>query len=166
MTIFNNVLSNKSSPSFSPMLDGGLYNCFLLWNLSAQRYYLSCVDLSGNQIFLVPLVESPPGIRISSLTWDSGKQVVNGVCSLAHQIPIGNVCNRTVLGCQPDSYNGTYMVQSTGATTFSYDMSINPNGKNINSAEISGTLNAILSMSAGYFNSTIIYVNGQFIIYP
>ena len=166
MTQFQVAFSNKVVPSFTPTFDGSPYICKLFWNLSAQRYYVLCTDLDNNLIFFVPLVTSLPGIQINSLTWDSVRKIVSGVCSAPHNIPVNTVCIRSILDSVPAAYNGTYYIRSTGATTFSYPMKYNPNVKNVDSATTAGSLNQFISITAGYFNSVMIFRNNVFEVLP
>jgi len=166
MTKFFAPPSNTVVPTFSPTLDGSSYICKMIWNLSAQRYYMLCLDFDGNIIFFVPLVSSPAGLIISLLTWDSERQIVNGICSEPHNIPVGGICYRTIMDSFPLAYSGSYRILSTGQKTFCYDMESNPNTPDVDSATIAGSLNTFISMSAGYFQSVIIYRNGQFEVYP
>ena len=65
MTTFLFQPSNTTPFQFQPTLDGNIYNCVVTWNLFGQRYYLNCMDLSGNLIFCVAMVGSPPDRDIS-----------------------------------------------------------------------------------------------------
>jgi hypothetical protein len=65
MTTFAFTPSNTTPFQFQPTLDGDIYNCLVKWGLFGQRWYLVCSDLSGNPIFTVAMVGSPPGYDIS-----------------------------------------------------------------------------------------------------
>jgi hypothetical protein len=44
---------------FQPTLDGVVYTCLVTWNVSAQRWYISCYTLSGQLVVSMALVGSP-----------------------------------------------------------------------------------------------------------
>jgi len=50
---------------FQPTLDGNVYTCVVTWNVSGQRYYLSCYTLSGTLVFNQALVGSPVNYDIN-----------------------------------------------------------------------------------------------------
>ena len=170
-TYFNVVPSNAYAPSFSPILDGESYICKLIWNISAQRYYLLCTDFNNNLQFFVPTVASMPGIKLESLIWSNEQKTVTGTCISPHNIPIGTICIRTIMGAQPDPFNGIQRVLSIDPYTFTYIYINNPSPDTLTFgqpvvATVSGSLNHLISMSAGYFNSTIVYRNNQFEVSP
>jgi hypothetical protein len=59
--------NEQKSMIFTPMLDGGVYNCQTKWNLAAQRWYLNVTDNSGNRLLTTPMIESPIGYDINML---------------------------------------------------------------------------------------------------
>lgn len=65
MTTFPFIPSNNTPFQFQPTLDNNPYTCVVTWNLFGQRYYLNCLDLSGNLIFCKAMVGSPPNYDIS-----------------------------------------------------------------------------------------------------
>lgn len=50
---------------FQATLDGNLYTISCPWNLYRQGYYCRCADLSGNVLFFLPLIGSPPDYDIN-----------------------------------------------------------------------------------------------------
>ncbi|EKN6093785.1 phage baseplate plug family protein [Yersinia enterocolitica] len=60
--------NERESLSFTPLLDGVIYNCQIKWNISAQRWYLSITDNSGNQILTTAMVESTTGMVINLIS--------------------------------------------------------------------------------------------------
>ncbi|MFT2793032.1 hypothetical protein ACMV5I_23600 [Serratia sp. T13T92] len=59
--------NEQKSMIFTPMLDGGVYNCQTKWNLAAQRWYLNVTDNSGIRLLTIPLISSPIGYDINML---------------------------------------------------------------------------------------------------
>ncbi len=57
--------NERESMSFTPTLDGSVYNCQLKWNISGQRWYLLITDNSGNTILNTAMVGSTTGDGIN-----------------------------------------------------------------------------------------------------
>ena len=103
--------------SFQPVLDGATYNVTVTWNVFGQDYYVNIYDLNGNLIVNLPMVGSPPGVNISSLTW------ANGIVTAQTAMPVGWVntyatMNLTLTGNTPDAYNGVFQSFITGHRRF------------------------------------------------
>lgn len=62
--------NERESMSFTPALDGAVYNCQIRWNISAQRWYILITDNSGNTVLNTPAVGS---------TNESGINLIAGV---------------------------------------------------------------------------------------
>ncbi|HHX5192643.1 TPA: phage baseplate plug family protein [Yersinia enterocolitica] len=60
--------NERESLSFTPLLDGVIYNCQIKWNISAQRWYLNITDNSGNQILTTAMIESTTGMGINLIS--------------------------------------------------------------------------------------------------
>jgi len=61
---------------------------------------------------------------ISTAVWASS--VVTVTTTTPHGIPTSDVVQGTISGCTPAGYNGTFAITSTGASTFTYPLSVNP----------------------------------------
>ena len=72
-------------------------------------------------------------IHITSVAWASA--VVTVTTTTPHGIPSGDVVQVTIAGMTPSGYNGTFAATSTGASTFTYPLSLNPG-----SATVQGTV--------------------------
>lgn len=153
--------SNVQAPSFQATLDGNVYNLMVTWNLFGQRYYLSCFDQSGNRIFTVPVITSPETSLLSSLSWDAATLMVTATCVAPHGLTIGSVVNLTIAGCTPSGYDGAYQVNVVDPYSFTYSAASDPGA-----IQMVGTYGFIISMSAGYFSSTIVFRNDQFEVSP
>ncbi|WP_405027751.1 phage baseplate plug protein [Mangrovibacter phragmitis] len=57
----------QSAVSFTPTLDGTVYNCSIGWNIAAQRWYLTVKDGSGNRVLTRAVTGSPVGADINLL---------------------------------------------------------------------------------------------------
>src|SRR5215475_13717233 len=69
--------SNMRPPTFTATLDGVNHKIILTWNISAQRYYVNVYDDSGAWVVTVPLITTPPARKISSVSYDPFKNLVN-----------------------------------------------------------------------------------------
>lgn len=55
----------QQSTSFTPMLDGEVYNCQIKWNITAQRWYLNIINNSGRRLLTTPMIESTTNTGIN-----------------------------------------------------------------------------------------------------
>jgi hypothetical protein len=157
MTPYLFTPSTITVPSFSPILDGSTYNCTITWNVSAQRYYLNCFNMDGQRVFTVPVVESVPSIPINSLSWDINTKTATAVTSYNHNFSIGQEVIMVIEGATPGAYNGTVMCLMTGPNSFRYYIPTDPG-----TATTFGYANYLISLTAGYFASTLIFRNSVF----
>lgn len=153
--------SNVAAPTFMPTLDGDPYTIQVSFQLFGQRYYLNCYDLSGNRIFTRPMVESEAGKIINAISWNVASGLVTVKTSIPHGYPIGSVVNLTVAGCVPDAYNGAVQAFVDTPNTFTYPLTTDPGV-----ATVFGQASYLIDLIAGYFNSTMIFRNGQFEVSP
>jgi hypothetical protein len=155
------VPSNVRAPSFTPMLDGENYTITILWNVSAQRYYVKCTSFNNNLIFMVPLVDTLIGMEIQSLIWDENNKVVIAKLAAPHNFPIGEIVNVSIIQTLPTTYNGSGMALIVGHNTFTYPVAQDPGAM-----YQAGVVQYLISMSKSYFNSTLIFRNRQFEVSP
>lgn len=163
MTTFPVAPSNTGPPQFTPTFDGDQYIVRVVWSLFGQRYYVSCYDLFGNLIFNVPLTESPTGVDIQTLDYDELSGLAEGVATGPHGFKTGSTTRLTIAGASPDIYNGTFLVLATGPTSFSFPLTVSSYP---GPATMAGVLSFDISMSAGYFTSTLVYRNSSFVVSP
>ncbi|MDR3449358.1 MAG: hypothetical protein P4M15_06375 [Alphaproteobacteria bacterium] len=79
-----------------------------------------------------------------------------------HGYAIGGVLRLTIAGCAPAAFNGAYACRITGASTFTYPLSIDP-GQNV----VAGSSSFLLNLAGNYFTtSTLVYRNAQFEVAP
>jgi hypothetical protein len=131
--------------------------------LFGQRYYVFCYDSSGVQVFSRPLIESLPGIQIDVISYDELSGLAIVTTDQPHGFKIGSTSNLTIAGATPDTYDGTYWMLATGPTTLSFPLAVSSNP---GQTTVGGTLSFIISMTAPYFNTTMVYRNGQFEVSP
>jgi len=169
VTTFVDFVPSLTVPfQFQPVLDGVAYTAIVTWNLFAQRYYLNLYALDGTLIFSLPLVGSPVGVALASLSW------AFGTVTAATEQPHGYAALQTVKlalsGSSPDVYNGVFDCFVTGVDTFTYPLAEFPGP-----AASAGNVNFNIDLLAGYFNaggqpftSTLVYrvQNKQFEINP
>lgn len=148
-------------PSFQPTFDGEQYTVTVVWGLFGQRYYIRCVDMNGNLIYQQPLIESNPGIQLSTLAWNELTQVVNGTTVSPHGYQLGATLALTIAGASPTAYNGTWHTLITGASSFRY-----PSGftSDPGPATVAGTMAYVIDMNSYYFDTALAYVNGNFAV--
>lgn len=146
-TIIPVQFSQLQVPQFQVTLDGASYNLSMPYNLYGQRYYVNCSDLQGNLIFSLPLVGSPPGMVIQTLSWDQGKVTLQ--TSAPHNYRPGSLLEFTLSGAAPDEYNGTYDMVALDRSTLRYSLAQDPGVSNAQ-----GTLFNDLNLAAGYFETS------------
>lgn len=160
-TVIDFVPSLVAPFQFQPELDGAIYNCVVTWNLFGRRYYVSCYDLGGARIFTVPLVGSPAGLVLQSLSWEGNVATAETIDP--HGYPPGSTIRFTIADAQPDGFNGTFDCLIVDGTTFTYPLMVNP-GPIVSAGDASRNIN----LAGGYFDSTLVYraANQQFEISP
>jgi hypothetical protein len=160
-TYYQFIKSRSQAPSFMPTLDGQEYTISITWNISAQRYYVNCSSLDGTLLFSVPLISSLSPMEIETLEWDefNGRVIATTVAPLG--LPIGQVINLTVIGAIPNTYNGTGFTSILSKNQFTYPIINNPG-----QAFIMGSVEYLINMAKGYFQSTLIYRNEMFEVSP
>ena len=160
-TTYQLVPSLSAPPQFMPTFDGQQYLVTVTWNLFGQRYYVNCSTLNGVVVFSVPLLESPAAADLADLTWDVASQLVTATTRLPHGYPLASGLNLTVSGCLPVAFNGAFSVFVTSPNTFTYPLQNDPGG-----LIVPGSAGYLISMTAGYFNSVLLYYNGSFVVAP
>lgn len=154
--------STQQVSTFQVTLDEASYVLTLTWNLFGQRYYVNCSDLDGNLIFSLPLIGSPDGLIVQTLTWS------NGVATVTTQEPHGYrpgvSVELTMTGAAPDAYNGEFTLLVTGDNTLTYPVSSDPG-----QSTVPGVLQDNLNLGGGYFEtSTLVFrtSSSQFEVTP
>jgi len=161
ITFFRFVPSNRQAPVISPVFDGNVYNIKIVWNLSAQRYYVECRAVNSDLIYSVPVVASINPVEIENLIWDQLHQRVVLTTAEPHGLRIGKVINITVLNCIPVMYNGAGLGYPISETEIVYPMLSNPG-----TATTFGALDIHINMNKGYFSSTLVNRNSNFEVSP
>jgi len=86
-TTFKFTGNENSAVSFTPSLDGAVYNAVIKWNLAAQRWYLTITSNSGARMLTRPLVGSSNtsdinilfGIFTTKLIWREASGLIEVV---------------------------------------------------------------------------------------
>lgn len=161
MTNFQFQPSTQAPFQFQPSLDGDVYNAVVSWNLFGARYYLNVYALSGALVFSMALIGSPTGTAIEQMTWEAGKVTV--VTADPHGYDIGKTVDLTLSGCAPAAYNGRVEAFVTEVDQIVFSLDTDPG-----LATIYGTLSYDISMTAGYFASTLVFreSSSQFEVNP
>jgi hypothetical protein len=160
-TYFQFLPNNRQAQSFSPTFDGNIYNVTILWNISAQRYFVNCKDLSGNLIFMIPLVGNINPFQILSLSYDVQNQRVIAEVDTQYYLRVGRVIYASVINCVPSQYNGTGFLYILSKNQIYYPLATNPGP-----ATVLGVIEYYISLTKGYFQSTMIFRNGYFEVNP
>jgi hypothetical protein len=160
-TYFQFLPSNRKAQSFAPTFDGNIYNVTVYWNISAQRYYVNCKDLNGNLIFMVPLVGNPNPFQVLSMIYDPLNQRVIAEVDEQYYLRIGRVLQANVINCVPNEYNGSGFLYVLSHNQIYYPLAIDPGP-----ATVLGVIDYLISMTKGYFQSTMIFRNGYFEVNP
>ena len=132
-------------------LDGQTYNLTTPWNVFGQRYYLNVSGFNGNLIFSLPLISSPTGVYIASISWNNG--TVSVTTETPHNYPLGSSVELNIINCAPAAYNGTHICTITGVNSFNYMLAADPG--------VNTTLGAAqynINLVGGYFTaSTLVF---------
>ena len=157
MTIFPFTPSTAAVFSFSPTLDGQVYNATVPWLIFGSRYYLSLSSPGGDQIWYGGLVGSPSGFSIASLAWANG--IVAAQTVVPHGYKVATTVELTIDGCAPAAYDGLYPCLITGPSSFSYMLASNPG-----IASVLGTaafninlIGGVPNASGAPFSSTLVF---------
>lgn len=153
--------STTSNFKFQATLDGQQYSIRIDWNLFGARYYLNIYDLSNNLIVSRPLIGTPLGYQLTSIT--STANIAVATTAMPHTYSVGTVVPLTISGAIPNDYNGAFNCTIINNTQFSFPVSTIQQ-----STSVSGNVTYTLSMTAGYFKSTLVYFpdNNQIVISP
>jgi hypothetical protein len=160
-TYFQFLPNNRQAQSFMPTFDGALYNVTIYWNIAAQRYFVNCKDISGTLIFMVPLVGNMPPFQIKSLEYDPQNQRVVAQVDTQYYLRIGRVISANVINCVPSQYNGSGFLYVLSPNQIQYPLATDPGP-----ATVLGVIDYLISMTKGYFQSTMIFRNGYFEVNP
>ena len=133
----------------------------MTWGLFRRGYVVNCVALDGSLVFAVPLIGSPVGINLQSLSWANG--TATATAAAPHGYAPGSTVRLAIAGCAPDAFNGTVDALVVDPLNFSWPLAANPGP-----ATAFGTASRNLNIAGGYFASTLVYraANGQFEVSP
>lgn len=147
--------------SFQTTLDGQVYVCTITWNLFGQRYYINCLDLSGSRVFSLPLIGSPDGLLVETLSWAAGKVVLETI--LPHGYRAGATVNLTMDQTTPAAYGGRYNMLALDGHRLTYSLPQDPGP-----STAQGILYDNINIAAGYFQSVLLFraSSSQFEVSP
>lgn len=150
-TYFQYVPNNTAPYEFQPTLDGQAYIATVTWSFFGVRYYVNLYQADGTLVFSLPLVGSPIGTAIQSLTWENG--YVRAKTIEPHGLLMLATINLSVSNCAPAAYNGEVRGFVTKEDEVMYPLATNP-GK----ATMLGRVDHNVNLAAGYFTeSTLVY---------
>ena len=147
-TYFPFAPTNQAPFQFQPTLDDATYNAVVTWNLFGQRWYVTVSALDGTPQFSLPLIGSPVGAILESLTWDSG--FVTAVALAPHGFAIGSDVPIEVVGAAPAALSGTFLCHVVDPLTFTFPLASDPG-----TTTAPGTAYFNISLSAGYFRRAL-----------
>ena len=98
-------------------------------------------------------------LAITTVTWSAG--VVTATTAAPHGIAIGQSVLATIAGVTPAGYNGTYLITSTGANTFTYPLVANPGAQTVAGTWIPADVAQLVAMNTTFWaqgSSAPVYV--------
>lgn len=160
-TTINFVPASNSNFQFSATLDGQIYNVLVNWSLFGCRYYVNIYSQSGQLIVCRAMTGSPLGYDLAQITCSNNIAVAT--VATTHTYTVGSVVPLVIAGANPADYNGTFNCTILNDMQFSFPLPLTTDAM----SEV-GTVNYLLSLTAGYFDSTLTYFpdNQQFVISP
>jgi hypothetical protein len=160
-TVIDFAPSNSAPFQFQATLDNSNYTAIVTWNLAGQRYYVNLYSLAGDLIFCLPLISSPSGLQIQIASWFAGKALIT--TAVPHGYKVGSTLFLTLAGFTPDAWNGLKELLVVSPAGLQFLVSSDPG-----TVSVFGSINFDISMTAGYFTSTLVYreANAQFEITP
>ena len=100
-----------------------------------------------------------PSLDIQSLAWSGGVVTVTTVNN--HGLASGSTTSITIAGAAPTGYNGTFTGTSTGLTTITYPLSLNPGSATVTGTLTWGSVTELQAMATTFFaqgNACSVYV--------
>ena len=151
MTTYVPFLPTSGAPfQFQATFDGTQYTVIVNWNVTAQRWYVNIYTYGNVLVLCTAVVASPATIPLQALTWANGTVTVTG--TMPHGWNLYGTFDVTISDCVPSAYNGTYTVFAASSTTVTFPLTLNPG--------LVTTLGSVaynISLTAGYFNSTLVF---------
>jgi hypothetical protein len=132
---------------FQPTLNGTQYQVTIPWNIFRQNFYMNLSDLQGNQIAYKALISGGPSLQ-AVFSWS--QQVVTAVTAMPHNVPVGSPANVRVSQTS-EGFDGFFRALSTGASTLTYPLAVNPQDAP------QGTLSFPLNLVAGYLDNCFLF---------
>lgn len=161
-TLIPFIPSNISAPRFSATLDGQQYTIYVTWNHASLRYYLNLYDSSGNWVLTVPLLTTPPGETLASITYDRMSGLITATKNTGLYKKPGLIVRYTLTGFQPTVLNGYWRCLTLDTLRFTFPIDSDPG-----LITTVGTVNRFMNMVGTLFTqSTLIYRNGNFEVSP
>ena len=88
-------------------------------------------------------------ISITSVAWSGG--VVTVTTTTPHGIPSTDVVPVIITGFTPSGYNGTFQATSTGLSTFTYPLALNPGSASVEGTVTLEDVQELTAMATTYF---------------
>lgn len=114
-----------------------------------------------------PGTETTPGVfyptgPTTAITWNAGTVTATTAFPLLY--PLGSIVVLTIAGVTPSGFNGRFPCVITGKYSFTYPLETDPGVP----PSVRGTYSPDISLTAGYFDSTLIWrpATGNFEISP
>jgi hypothetical protein len=162
MTTYVEFTPQTNEPfQFQATLDNSVYNVVISWNFFGARYFINIYDNNSALVVSRPLIGTPLGYDLLSITTTANIAVAT--TTTPHTYAVGSVVKLVISGVTPDNYNGTFLCNIMSPTQFSYLVDAQ-----VDNATALGVANYNLSLTEGYFASTLVYSpdSQQFIITP
>jgi hypothetical protein len=111
---------------------------------------------AGNYALLTQVADLTPllaaGLALTGIVWAASFGGQATVTTTApHGVPVNQQFTVTIAGVQPTGYNGTFLATSTGASTFTYFLAVNPGAFSTAGTYTPPSTAELLSMATTYF---------------
>lgn len=147
MTTIQFVPPPRSTFQFQPTLDGQTYSVEVVWSLFGRRWYVNVRSLDGQLVCNVPLIGSPIGVDMQSLTWENGRAVAT--TALPHGFRTLDTIALTIINCTPIEYNGDVRAFAATPTKLTWPLAANPG-----EASMLGHIDFNINIVGGYFTTS------------
>ncbi len=151
--------SNITAPRVTVVLDYQDTTLVVTWNVAAQRYYVNMYTLDGVWVVTTPLVETSRSMLVKSLLYDAPRNRMVGRLVAFMWRPAGQIVDYTLENFSPSTLNGPRQCLRLSANEGDFAYPINQDPGQVTAL---GSVGRYHNMAAGYFNSTLIYRDGQF----
>ena len=148
MTTTYPFVPNIQAPfQFNPTLDGTIYAATVKFNWSGQRWFIELDELTGDEVFNLPLIGSTNAVAAQSASWAFGTATV--VTELPHNLLVYATVPLVISGFTPAGYNGVVQAFIVDNFTVQYPLATDPGAPSG-----LGSVDFSVNIAAGYFTTS------------